>query len=66
MQRLSFVLTSSASRATRYRDIAYRLWRISLDQSKDIPFEARRRLGALADELEDLAEAVEDELPIEP
>ena len=45
--------------------IAHRLWRMSLDQNKDIGFEARRRIATVADELENLAEAVEDELPVE-
>ena len=59
-------LDSPASRAARYREIvryreiAHSLWRISRDQSKDINFEARRRLATVADELEDLADAVED------
>ena len=59
-------LDNPASRAARYRQIAHRLWRVSLDQSKDINFEARSRIATVADELEDLAEAVEDELPVEP
>ena len=57
-------LDSPASRAARYREIAHRLWRVSLDQSKDIAFEDRRKLATVADQLEDLAEAVEDELPV--
>ena len=59
------MLPGSASRAARYREISHKLWRISLDQAKDIPFEARSRLATIADELQDLAEAVEDELAIE-
>ena len=51
-------LDNPASRAARYREIARSLWRISCDQSKDIHFEARRRLATVADELEDLANVV--------
>lgn len=51
-----------ASRAVRYREIAYRLWRMSLDQRRDVSFEARGCLATIADELEDLAERVEDEI----
>jgi hypothetical protein len=35
-------------------------------EKKDISFEGRRRIAAVADELKDLAEAVEHELPVEP
>jgi hypothetical protein len=52
-------LASSASRAERYRDIAYRLWRVSTDRSKDIRFEVRSSLARLADQFEDLADRVE-------
>jgi hypothetical protein len=58
------MLASAASRAARYREIAHRLWRVSLDQSKDI-FEDRSKLATIADQLENLAEAMEDELPAE-
>ena len=57
-------LDSPASRAAHYREIADSLWRMSLDQTKDISFEARRRIAAVADELEDLAKAVEDQGPV--
>ena len=55
-------LDNHASRAARYREIADRLWRMSLDQSKDIAFEDRRKLATIADQFEDLAEGVEHEL----
>ena len=58
-------LDNPASRVARYREIAHSLWRISRDQSKDIHFEARRRLATVADELEGLADAVENELSVE-
>ena len=50
-----------ASRAADYREFGYRLWRISLDQRRDLGFEIRRELATLADEFEDLADQVEDE-----
>jgi hypothetical protein len=49
-----------AFRAERYRDISYRLWRLSLDQRRDISFENRRKLADIAEKLEDLAAHVED------
>jgi hypothetical protein len=32
--------------------MAYRLWRISLDQRRNVPFEYRRRLAVIAEEFE--------------
>ena len=52
---------SAKERAAEYRDIAYRLWRISLDQRRDLGFELRRELAIIADEIEDLADKVEEE-----
>ena len=49
------------SRAADYREFGYRLWRISLDQRRDIDFELRRELTIMADEFEDLAGRVEEE-----
>jgi len=63
---------SPIPRAAQYREIAYRLWRMSTDRSLDIGFETRSRLVTiaddledLADDLEDLAERVEDEIEVE-
>ena len=42
---------SPISRAARYREIAYRLWRMSTDRSLDIGFETRSRLATIADDL---------------
>jgi hypothetical protein len=53
------------SRAARYREIAYRPWRMSTDRSLDIGFETRNRLATIADNLEDLAERVEDKIEVE-
>ena len=46
------------SRAAHYREIGYRLWRLSLDQRRDIDFEDRRELAIVAEEFETLAERV--------
>jgi hypothetical protein len=59
---LDNMASDRASRAARYREHGYALWRMSTDQSKDISFETRRKLAHIADELEDLAERVEDEI----
>lgn len=53
--------SDQTSRAARYREYGYTLWRLSTDQSKDISFEARRKLAHLADQLEDLAERLQNE-----
>ena len=37
------------------------MWRISLDQRRDLGFEIRRELATIADEVEDLADQVEAE-----
>ena len=50
-----------AQRAETYRKIGYRLWRLSLDRSKDISFEDRSQLATIANGLEELAERVEKE-----
>jgi hypothetical protein len=42
-------------KAAWYRDIADQLWRISLDQSRDIRFEGRSRLASMAVEFEERA-----------
>ncbi len=44
---------SPIPRAAQYREIAYRLWRMSTDRSLDIGFETRSRLVTIADDLED-------------
>jgi hypothetical protein len=49
-----------SSRAERYRDIAQRLWRLSLER-QGASFETRRSLGEIAEGFEDLAERVENE-----
>jgi hypothetical protein len=56
---------SPIPRAARYREIAYRLWRMSTDRSLDIDFETRSRLATIADDLEDLAGRVEDKIEVE-
>ena len=56
---------SAVPRAARYREIAYRLWRMSTDGSLNIGFETRHRLATIADDLEDLAERVEDGIEVE-
>jgi len=52
---------SSRSRAVRYREMGYRLWRISTDRRRDISFELRSKLAQIADDLEGLADRLEDE-----
>jgi hypothetical protein len=49
-----------SSRAERYRDIAQRLWRLSLDR-QDVRFEVCRSLGEIAEGFEDLAERIQKE-----
>ena len=49
------------ARAARYREISYELWRVAIDQSKDVSFEARRQLAQIAEDLEQLAARVEAE-----
>ena len=39
-------------RANRYREVADKLWRFSLDQRLNISFESRPRLAAMAEEFE--------------
>jgi hypothetical protein len=45
-----------------FRDVAERLWRLSSDRSKNVPYETRRELGRMADEFEKLAERVRENL----
>ena len=41
------------ARAARYREIAYRLWRMSTDRSLDIGFETRSRFMLASNEVGD-------------
>jgi hypothetical protein len=43
----------------RYREIAYELWRLAIDQRRDVSFETRRELTTIAEDLEQLAARVE-------
>ena len=47
------------TRAARYREIAYELWRLALDQRRDVSFETRRELATIAEDFEQLAARVE-------
>ena len=56
-------MTTAADRvrAARYREISYELWRLAIDQSRYMSFEARRELAKIAEDLEQLAAHVEAE-----
>jgi hypothetical protein len=51
--------TEADTRAARYREIAYELWRLAIDQRRDLSFETRRELTTIAEDLEQLAARVE-------
>ena len=46
-------------RAATYREIAYKLWRLSLDQRKNVAFELRSHVARIAEDLERFAGRVE-------
>jgi hypothetical protein len=46
----------------RYREISEELWRISIDAGQSVSFETRARLATIADEFEELAARIEDEI----
>ena len=50
---------SAEDRAARYREIAYELWRLALDQRREVSFETRRELATIAEDFEQLAARVE-------
>jgi hypothetical protein len=46
------LMTPVRDRAAEYREIGYRLWRLSLDRGNELGFEDRSLIATTADELE--------------